>query len=236
MFNTDLKDDFEDKLRRFGEEADYIQGFQFIIDSFNAFSGLTQSCLNILSEEYSKKSIFSFLPFPKFSNQSEESKIMKQVNISLTLKSLVEENRDAIVYPLSIFDSIFDSNHLTLDLNNFDKIRFKTDLNYHSSSILATAIDSATLPWRQRSQLTYMSDIVSLFDEYKYKIVNLKSILPFNYEDDYLYDYLKSDESFSDQISLTPFCNQKNNSKSFLKTEGSMYSVCKGIKDDRVRK
>jgi hypothetical protein len=47
-------------------------------------------------------------------------------------------------------------------------------MNYHTSAILASLIDLATLPYRQKSQKTFMYDMVSMFDTYKYKVLYLK--------------------------------------------------------------
>ena len=39
-----------------------------MIDSFNGFGGMASNCLNVIKEEFPKKSIFSILPFPYFKN------------------------------------------------------------------------------------------------------------------------------------------------------------------------
>ena len=88
--DRDFTDDFEDKLRHFGEECDYLQGFQFIVDAYNGilrifmfmilklaiknniilgFGGASQKSLELIHEEFNKKPIFAFLPFPYFDDQ-----------------------------------------------------------------------------------------------------------------------------------------------------------------------
>jgi hypothetical protein len=101
-----FNENFEDNLRHFAEECDYIQvlseflscfcyltsllrfwkGFQFFVDAYNGFGGLTQKSLNLLNEEYVKKPIFSFLSFP-FYDQEVSPTI--SFNIKTTFQVLI---------------------------------------------------------------------------------------------------------------------------------------------------
>lgn len=62
-------ENFENILRLYSEECDYIQGFHFLIDSFNGFGGLTQNVLSLIGDEYTKKPVFSVFGYPYFKNQ-----------------------------------------------------------------------------------------------------------------------------------------------------------------------
>ncbi len=67
--DRDYSDDFEDKLRHFGEECDYLQGFQLFVDSYNGFGGTAHKSLELINEEFNKKPILAFMPFPYFDDQ-----------------------------------------------------------------------------------------------------------------------------------------------------------------------
>ena len=72
---TNFIENFEDKLRHYAEESDHIQGFQFMVDAFNGFGGMSSNCMNHITEEFRKKSILAVLPFPYFQNQVRLIKI-----------------------------------------------------------------------------------------------------------------------------------------------------------------
>ncbi len=69
MKNEHFNENFEDRLRAFAEECDYMQGFHIFLDAYNGFGGLTENILELISEEYSKKTVLSLFSFPYFENQ-----------------------------------------------------------------------------------------------------------------------------------------------------------------------
>ena len=66
------------------------------LDSFNGFGGIAASALNLIKEEFPKKSIFSILPFPDFRTESKETQMTKLINTAFSFKDLVEDNKDLI--------------------------------------------------------------------------------------------------------------------------------------------
>ena len=57
-------------------------------------------------------------------------------------------------------------------------VHSKPNLDYHTSAILASLIDSVTSVWRQKSQHTSMNEVVDGLDVYKYNVN--QSITNFN--------------------------------------------------------
>lgn len=108
--DNDLLDAFENNLRKYSEECNNLQGFHMFVDSFNGFGGLASLCVDLIREEYAKKSIFSFLPFPDSKDLSKENQLTKLINTAFSFKSLLDDNKDIILLPLSLNDSFYMSN------------------------------------------------------------------------------------------------------------------------------
>ncbi len=167
-------DTFEDKLRQFSEECDRLQGFQFMVDAYNGFGGISSKCFDIVKEEFRKKSIFAILPFPSFDNQQKENKMSRMINTSFTLKTLLEDQSDVMALPISLSESFFASSKSKyVDLQ---AVNFQPNLHYHTSAVLASLIDSVTLPWRQKSQVADMPNFFNFFDCYKYKVIRVDNL------------------------------------------------------------
>ncbi len=66
------------------------------------------------------------------------------LNTALSLRSL--GSLTSLVTPLSMSGETFPL--FDLKLRQLDSFKYNPDLHYHTSAILATALDTATLPWR----------------------------------------------------------------------------------------
>ena len=66
MKNESFLEDFENTLRVYAEECDFMQGFHLFVD---AYGGLTGSMLELIDQEYSKKSILNIFSFPYLDNK-----------------------------------------------------------------------------------------------------------------------------------------------------------------------
>ena len=69
MKNESFYETFENRLRIFSEECDYMQGFHVFLDAFNGYGGLTESIMYLIGEEYPKKTVLNVLSYPYFENQ-----------------------------------------------------------------------------------------------------------------------------------------------------------------------
>ena len=47
-----ISDEFEDRLRFFAEEADFLKGFQLLTDATDAFGGVSSSVCDFLQDDY----------------------------------------------------------------------------------------------------------------------------------------------------------------------------------------
>lgn len=131
-------DNFEDKLRYYSEECNRLQGFQIMADSFNGFGGMTNKCLDMITEEYAKRNVFTILPFPYFANQKKDSKMTRLINTAFTLKGLLQDNKNNIVLPVSLFDSFLTS--AKVRPVNLPLVNYQVSFNIKKDNRLITSI------------------------------------------------------------------------------------------------
>ncbi|KAK3741802.1 hypothetical protein QZH41_010449 [Actinostola sp. cb2023] len=155
--NKDFQDEFENNLHFFLEECDQLQGFQYkktlkislfllqvLTDLHNGFAGLSAQVIEDLADEYSTKSIvtFGFLPatFPESTYIKAAHRLL---NMALSYNLLSEHS--SIFTPLSLArEGWFNTRRPTL----FPYLTYKADLAYHTSAVLASTIDTLTIPYR----------------------------------------------------------------------------------------
>ncbi|RIA94768.1 tubulin domain-containing protein, partial [Glomus cerebriforme] len=149
-------DSFDENFRFFAEECDAIQGFQVFTSIIDGFGGFACSFLERLRDEYPKTAIESFGIVENRSWASkEQNTYYKQIlNLSLNITQLTELS--------SLFNPI---NTPTANQSNFNAWSsfFHPNLNlpYHTSSIVAAVIETATLPFRSRHNFTSMFDLIT---------------------------------------------------------------------------
>ena len=148
------------------------------------------------NEEYPKKPVVAFLSFPYFANKTKQAKLNRIINTSLTIKSMLHENKNLICVPMSMLKS-----PLSLKgTNDYDPVKiegidynvsrwawskkrsfskadgdvwFQPKLDYHTGGVLASLADCITSPYRQRNQRNYMNELLDLFDFKSYKVIRL---------------------------------------------------------------
>lgn len=231
--NIEFFDDIENRLRSYAEECNSIQGFHFLVDAFNGFGGLSHKYLSLISEEYPKKPILAFFPFPYLNEEQLkiEAQTIQSINTALTMQSFFHESRESIIVPISLFSSFPPTRQqIPLKLNNVD---YKPYLDYHTSAILASLVDCTTLPWRQKSQTTNLNEIYNRFDNFRFKICSLKALFPFNLDQHkYLFNYLQENDVFMRSNWFTPMCQDKVDKEEIH----SQITCCRGINDTQVKK
>jgi hypothetical protein len=131
----------DEHVRRLMEECDSAQGFQIIADSNNGFAGLTCAVVELLQEEYLKKSMFVFGISNSSKSKSKFSRI-EELNQVLFLNAMMETDSTFVPLHLPINQDI-DSDLLPLT-QTFNSL-------YQSSGYIASAIDTITLPFRYRN-------------------------------------------------------------------------------------
>ncbi|KAJ8678804.1 hypothetical protein QAD02_014591 [Eretmocerus hayati] len=220
-----FSDDFVNRIRVYVEECDSIQGFQVLFDADDGFAGLGASCMEHLKDEYSK-SIITWPIIDATPREPSVSDHMKVINSVLCWQSAGE------------FSSLFSplccgtSGWLTPGSPRiFDNINYRSDLKYHTSALLATALDTLSLRYRHKKYpLAVMSDLCADLNKVGRKAVATSLSLPFPMVKNHdLIDVLDDLDSNRLWTSLTPSCT--------IEMDNVMQSLAlKGISENRLKR
>lgn len=171
LFSTlDKEHDLVDRdLRPFIEEADHMQGIQLMATLDDAWGGFASDYIERLRDEYGKTSIWvwglqdSFHGIPRVSPKSHGSggrltnaiQDKRLVRLANKAKSLTELYKNAsIIVPITLPRLL--GSHVALDPSS----------HWHTSAVVAAALESATLPSRlkdreNRDTLGGMADLLN---------------------------------------------------------------------------
>ncbi|KAI0632877.1 tubulin domain-containing protein [Trametes polyzona] len=148
----------ENDVRFFVEECDALQGIQVLSDCAT-FGGFTDAFLTAFRDEYPK---MPSLAFPLLSDASnvtvhaeEEQNAMKALNDALCIRSL--ETTSTISVPVQHPSSWQRGSWL-------DGLAIDLSSQYHTSALLATHIESATLPLRLKSSPYDIASLSSMLN------------------------------------------------------------------------
>ncbi|CAH0555750.1 unnamed protein product [Brassicogethes aeneus] len=152
-----FEEDFTDKIRNYVEECDSFQGFHMLTDCTNAFAGMSSSCLEYLQDEYERKSVLVFpvIPshFPDNDYETEKerqdslmSDSIRLMNLALSYNAYNEFS--SLFIPLCTSEKGFRQPGLKRSFHNTE---YNHKLPYHSSAILASALDTFTLKHRLKT-------------------------------------------------------------------------------------
>ncbi|XP_015603169.1 protein misato [Cephus cinctus] len=222
--NAQYSEDFCDKIRSYVEECDMMQGFHVILDSTDGFAGFGAACIQYLRDEYGK----SILSFPAIDGKSSEpsaANLIKVVNTALCWQSIGEHS--SLFSPLCAGTSGW----LPSDVpREFANLTYNRDLKYHSSALLATALDTVTLRYRNKAYpASALSDLCADLNKLGRKAAAISLSLPFpmTVKRD-LIDIL-DDFDGSPWTSLTPSCE--------ITTDKNMQSiVLRGVLEERLKR
>lgn len=137
----------QDRVRWFTEECDHLQTFQLLVEETSAFEGIAAEFLPILKDDYPglPVSLFSIKAsenYYKTLSAAKNTKLwttVEKLNAGLANAAFIEYCD--VVIPLKHKDSYSGGlKYISLD-KGF----------YQTSAIMATAIDSATLPYRMEA-------------------------------------------------------------------------------------
>ncbi|XP_058442908.1 protein misato [Malaya genurostris] len=201
----DVQEQFTDKIRQYVEECDQCQGFQLLFDCVDGFTGVAIKTLEYIQDEYGKASlVFPVFP-PKQLNYKNADETMstsiRVINIALAFSELIE--RCSLFIPLSTMEQCWRD---TAKPCIFPNISYDETNFYHTSALLATFLDTASLRYRLKnhSSENYLASLCSELSPYGRKMAAAGLSLPFpmrSSED--LIDFLdKSERLFYRQ--LTP--------------------------------
>lgn len=209
--DCNFEDAFCDKIRNYVEECDYIQGFQVFHDATNAFSGMASSCLHYLDEEY-RKTNFVVPVIPSYYNDylyktDEEKQLsvlkdsIRTLNLLFSFTSLREN--------CSLFAPLCTGKNgwrQPGDKREFYHTKYKPESWYHSSAILAAAIDTFSLKYRLNSSGYILQDLAADLTSYNRKACMGSVCLPFSINIDC--DLLECLDNWEGPLtkSITPSC------------------------------
>ncbi|XP_055524214.1 protein misato [Wyeomyia smithii] len=227
---TNLEDEFGDKVRQYIEECDSCQGFQVLFDCVDGFAGLAIKTLEHLQDEYNKTSlVFPVIPpaLPNFKNADETTNMsIRVINSALAFSALVES--------CSLFVPLSTMGRCWRDLDKprvFPHISYDENNLYQTSAILATYLETASLRYRLKNPttLSHLSSLCSELTPYGRKMAAAALALPVSMRnsEDFI-DFLdRNDEAFS--VPLTPNCT--------IGTKYVVQSVCiRGIPKNRLKR
>lgn len=175
-----------------------MQGFQINFDCTDGFAGLALSCVEYLADEYSKSILaYPIIPsyFPDNNPTSQEDRdksnlkdSIRLVNTALSIQELSEHA--TLFVPICTGDKGW---RKPGSPRKFDYLNYNPELYYHSSALLASAMDTLSQKYRHKSNIYTMSDICADLTGYGRKMAaaSLGMPLPIN-EREYLIDFLNN--------------------------------------------
>lgn len=225
LWNTEqFSDDFSERIRAYVEECDLMQGFQIILDSMDCFAGIGASCIQHLRDEYGK-SIVSFPCIDSKKTESSTSNVIKILNTALCWQHVGEYA--SLFSPLCCGETAWPR---IGEPRIFNHLTYNSEVKYHSSALLATALDTLTIRYRRREYPNVvLSDLCADLNKLGRKAVATSLTLPFpmTAKAD-LIDVLDEFEG-SLWTSLTPNCD--------IPMDKNMQSiVLRGISEERLKR
>ncbi|XP_064898988.1 protein misato homolog 1 isoform X1 [Columba livia] len=139
-------EELEDRLHFYVEECDYLQGFQVLCDLHDGFSGVGAKVTELLYDEYSRKGILSWGLTPLAGPADHGKNVCRLLNAALGTAHLARHS--SLLCPLSLRGTLGIKPQPPV---RFPYIDYDASLDYHSSAILAAALDALTVPFRLRA-------------------------------------------------------------------------------------
>lgn len=219
-----LKQEVEDKLHFWTEECDHLQGFHILMDTYNGFGGMAASVLQDLEDDFANKGLISFgLSPPIFETDSHQEHLQRLLCTVLSFDKISEHS--SLFVPLNLNSTPWDKQSRVVE---FPHLIYDASLHYHSSAILATSLDTMTMPYRKQNLPVSIRTITDGLSVLNRKIGVLQTSLPFALRDDgSLVDSLLMYGNESPWVSLTPYTKTE---KPF-----SQSVVLRGVKQDRLK-
>ncbi|XP_068024963.1 protein misato homolog 1 isoform X2 [Melanerpes formicivorus] len=168
-------EELEDRLHFYAEECDQLQGFQVLCDLHNGFSGVGAKVTELLHDEYSGKGILTWGLTPVMSDEGDLQKnCYRLMNTALGIVHL--STHSSLFCPLSLRGSLGLRPRPPV---SFPYINCEASLNYHSSAVLAAALDTLTAPYRLCSSQGSMLHLAESLNFSGRKVVAAWAALPF---------------------------------------------------------
>ncbi|XP_051849814.1 protein misato homolog 1 isoform X2 [Antechinus flavipes] len=168
-------EELEDRLHFYVEECDYLQGFQVLCDLHDGFSGLGAKATELLQDEYAGRGILTWglLPGPYTLGEPQKN-FYRLFNTALGLVNIASHS--SLICPLSLGGGLGLRPEPPV---TFPHLRYDVTLPYHSSALLATALDTITVPYRLHSSPISMVHLADMLSFSGRKVVTAGASIPF---------------------------------------------------------
>lgn len=172
--NQGVGEEVEDRVRGFAEECDNLEGFQLLADCADGFGGLSTSLTQLLADDYHSKSLLTFpVSRAMYQDYSFPRNGLRMVGSVLSLSGLMESD---LITPMSLGREWFPLHGKIRSIENVD---YDPSLDYHTSGILALALDTLSLPWRKKGGEVTSAEVAQGIGTCGRKIAALGVKMPF---------------------------------------------------------
>ncbi|XP_064474447.1 protein misato homolog 1-like [Ornithodoros turicata] len=174
--STEWHDGFLNHLRQYVEECDCLQAFNVMFDAYDGFAGLCNGLLEHIDDEYPRKSSLCWPLFqPHYRILKEERATMeaafRNFNAVMCYDSL--SRLSSAFCPLSVSESQFEPK-----LRPFPHLTFQENLPYHTSAILAAALDNMWSGLKLKNDPLSIPELIGQLTGYGRKALALGSAFP----------------------------------------------------------
>ncbi|XP_040909005.1 protein misato homolog 1 [Toxotes jaculatrix] len=175
LLQGSVLEELEDKLHFFVEECDYLQGFQVLCDIADGFAGLGSKVTEMLQDSYGGRGILTwgFAPV-SHPNSSPVKDFYHLLNCTLATSHLA--NHSSFFCPLTLRGGL---GRRPSPPTAFPHLNYDPSQWYHSSSILALALDALTVPYRLRNNSVPMWQVADTLAVSGRKVVAAYGAVPF---------------------------------------------------------
>lgn len=175
LLQGSLLEELEDKLHFFVEECDYLQGFQLLCDMADGFAGLGSKVTEMLQDSYGGRGILTWGLAPVTHPGSTPVKDLYHL-LNCTLGTLHMSSHSSFFCPLTLRGRL---GRRAPSPPAFPHLNYDPSLWYHSSSVLALALDALTVPYRLRSNGVPMWQVADTLTVSGRKVVAAYGAVPF---------------------------------------------------------
>ncbi|XP_035765180.1 protein misato homolog 1 [Neolamprologus brichardi] len=175
LLQGSVLEELEDRLHFFVEECDYLQGFQVLCDLADGFAGLGSKVTELLHDSYGGRGILTWGLLPVSHPDSTPVKDLYRL-LNCTLGMVHMASHSSLFCPLTLRGGL---GRRPSSPTTFTHLSYDPSLWYHSSSVLALALDTLTAPYRLRNNSVPMWQLADDLTVSGRKVVAAYGAVPF---------------------------------------------------------